>query len=54
MNRIEDLITALEGLVNHPYHDQEVDHVKADRLLLEYINNPRVTDLYSQLEKWYA
>jgi len=33
---------------------QEEDHVNADYLLLEYIADASLTELYGRIEKWYA
>lgn len=30
------------------------DHVLADRLLLEYINDEDITEIFDSIEKWYA
>lgn len=62
----EELITALREIAARqlePVHvgklvgtrkDMEKDHEAADRLLLEYINDPRVTTLFDQIDKWYV
>lgn len=34
--------------------DQEASHLKADDLLLEYIDDERVTEAFENIEKWYA
>jgi hypothetical protein len=34
--------------------DEEVNHVKADDLLLEYINDPEITLAFESIDKWYA
>lgn len=34
--------------------DPEVAHVAADAALLRYINNPTVTRLFGDVEKYYA
>ncbi len=34
--------------------DEEVSHMTADRSLLEYINDPEVTELFDDIEKWYS
>jgi hypothetical protein len=34
--------------------DQEYVHVCADKLLLEYIGDQEVTDLFDAIDKWYA
>lgn len=49
---IEELIERLRSW--HGPQDEEVAHGAADRLLLEYINDPRVTEAFEAIEKWYA
>lgn len=34
--------------------DPEADHCNADKLLLEFINDPEVSRLFHDIEKWYA
>lgn len=34
--------------------DSESDHLRADDLLLKFINKPSVTKAYSSIKKWYA
>ena len=34
--------------------DYEFHHAKADELLLNYINNEKVTEAFNRIEKWYA
>ena len=34
--------------------DYEFHHAKADQLLLDYINNKKVTEAFDKIEKWYA
>lgn len=36
------------------YVDCEERHIEADRLLVEYINDPEVTILYDTICRWYA
>lgn len=36
------------------YHDYEKLHVDHDNLLLEYINDPEVTEIFDRTSKWYA
>ena len=33
--------------------DTEMDHVTADELLLEYINDSEVSELFNSIHKWY-
>jgi hypothetical protein len=34
--------------------DPEAAHIKADELLLEYINDPEITEAFNKIERWYA
>ena len=34
--------------------DKEANHSDADDLLIEYINDPKITEAYNKIEKWYA
>lgn len=34
--------------------DEEINHLMADDLLLEYINNPEVAKAFKSIKKWYA
>ncbi len=34
--------------------DAEQDHIKADKLLLKYINDDKVTTYFKKIKKWYA
>jgi hypothetical protein len=34
--------------------DEERAHSNADDLLLEYINDPAVTEAFDSIDKWYA
>lgn len=51
MNK-EELIKKLKELQNSG--DTEIAHVKADDLLIEYINDSDIADAYNALDKWYA
>lgn len=48
---LERLIADLEACNSG---DEEGGHGNADRLLLEYINDPRVTEAYDAIDRWYA
>lgn len=54
----EQLVAALNALYNAQGElgssDFEEDHIRADRLLLEYINDDDVSDAFEAIEKWYA
>jgi hypothetical protein len=49
----KQLVAALLKL-NVGHVDEEEAHSKADRLLLEYINEPEVTEAWENIPKWYA
>lgn len=34
--------------------DEEVQHIFADQALLDYINDPQITEAFSSIRKWYA
>lgn len=34
--------------------ETEEGHIRADELLLEYINDPEITKTFNELGKWYA
>lgn len=34
--------------------NEEDIHIKQDSLLLEYINNSEITEIYNRTDKWYA
>jgi hypothetical protein len=49
-----DLITNLTGVYNNGQYDPKIAHEDADKLLVEYINDPVVTELYNRLIKHYG
>ena len=48
----EELIEKLQSLEEDT--DFELTHQEADELLIQYINDPEVTEAYDALLKWYA
>lgn len=44
----------LEKLRSFHTDDEESDHVNADDALIEYINDPEVTEAFNAIKKWYA
>ena len=52
METLKELIDKLKLLNNNG--DEEINHIDADNLLLEYINNPEVTKAFHDIKKWYA
>jgi len=52
LKKKEKLISGLTDLFSN--NDKEKRHIKADHLLLEFINDKEVIRLFNQLPKWYA
>lgn len=50
---IEELKAALARIAKEG-EDTERDHYEADQLLLAFINDKEVTDLFESIERWYA
>lgn len=50
MNK-EELIAKLKDCYTD---DTETGHVRADKALLEYINDQEITKLFNDMDKWYA
>lgn len=42
------------GGTEHDDHDVEKAHLLADRALLEYIGDEKITAAYEQIPKWYS
>ena len=51
---VEELIEKM-GKANqiNPGEDEAQVHSRIDTLLLEYINDPRVSELYKEVGKWF-
>ncbi len=49
---IEELVEKLVALQAND--DHEFAHIDADDLLLEYINDQRVTEAFNAIDKWYV
>ena len=52
--RLAILKEKLRELATKVDFDNEKDHKEADQLLLEYIDDKEVSDLFDEIEKWYA
>lgn len=52
----QELIEALKEIKEsqNKFIDQECDHIKADELLLQYINDENITRIFESIDKWYA
>lgn len=48
----DELIKRLEEECNTG--DKECDHSRADGLLLEFIDDPKVSEAFENIDKWYA
>ena len=59
MTPMETLIKGLQDIKDRTRWDPEVDHIDADKLLLEFIDNPEVTKFFEgpsdqMITMWYA
>ena len=52
MNK-QELINILSELADGG-QDQKGDHIEADRALLKYIADAKVTKYFKKIKKWYA
>lgn len=48
------LLSRLRSLATNYDSDKEYGHRNADRALLDYINDPEVTQAFEDIEKWYC
>lgn len=48
------LIEQLKSLVDRSQSESEEAHVEADDLLLEFINDEEVSEIYGRITKYYA
>lgn len=51
---MDELLKSLQELVEDPSGDTENDHMKADNLLLKFIDDAKITELFKAIKKWYA
>lgn len=51
---LDELKKQLKDIADSDKHFPMSDHMDADLLLLKYINDDEVSDLFSNIEKWYA
>jgi hypothetical protein len=51
---IEQLIGKLMEVISNYGHEPEAAHIMIDRLLVEYINDKRVTELLESQTRWYG
>lgn len=50
----EELLQKLLDIAKEGRCDEENDHVDADKLLLQFINDESVTAAFDSIKKWYA
>jgi argininosuccinate lyase len=51
---IEELKKIKNETIEHPKYDLEDTHINLDNLLLEYIGDEQVEQLFHSIKKWYA
>ncbi len=51
---LKQLIEGLKEIRGRAEYDPERSHSDADDLLLEFIGDPEVKEIYDQIDKWYA
>ncbi len=49
-----ELIEKLKSLAELSEHDEERAHGEADEVLLQYINDPDVSEAFEKIDRWYA
>lgn len=49
-----ELLRNLQRAVNFEFGDEEINHWIADTLLIKYINDPEVENLWDKIDRWYA
>ena len=49
---IEELKQKMSALRDND--DEELRHVELDNLLLQYINDKEITEIFESIDKWYA
>ena len=50
----EDLLASLRVLVEDSKRDCEGAHIRADEILIEYLNDPEITALWNEMNRWYS
>lgn len=50
----DELLLELRECQAAQIEDGETTHLKADRLLLEYINDPEIAEAFTKIRKWYS
>lgn len=50
----EQLVKELQDIALRNHDDCEINHGRAEDLLIEFINDPEVKTAYDSITKWYA
>lgn len=50
----DELLQALIMIKEGYGYDEEVAHVRADELLLKYIDDESISQAFENIDKWYA
>ena len=50
----DELVAEMQRIILANRVDPEASHAEVDDLLVQYINDPEVTELFDKMEKWYA
>ena len=50
----DEILKSLKDIKNKKTDDLEIDHVEADTLLLELIDDEEITDAFWAIDKWYS
>lgn len=48
------LLRKLRIILKRENSDTELNHIEADDLLLEFINDKSITKLFKKINKWYS
>ena len=51
---LDELKAGLTEIATRNGGDPESDHLQADSLLIDYINDPEVERLFDSINKWYS
>ena len=50
----QELLRNLQRCINYEFGDPEYSHEIADMLLIKYIDDPEVEELWDKIDRWYA
>jgi len=52
--RVKELISAMKDIIKENEGDKERCHMELDEILLVYIDDYRVTEVFESAKVWYA